>query len=353
MYRFENIQLMLDTDTAALLLHTPHCRYLTGLDYTDGGVLLTQDTAYLLTDSRYIEAAEELPHGMQCIACNGLFSTVNDLLHKHGATRLLTEQTLSLSAYQKLTDTLSVTVCADGSLDAALDAARLLKDESEIALLTRAQAITEAGFDHILPYIKAGVTERDIALELEFFMRKNGAHGVSFDLIVVSGENGSRPHGVPTDKHIQNGEFVTLDFGALYHGYHADMTRTVAVGYVTDKQKHIYDTVLAAQQAALSVLKAGITGKAADAAARDVITKAGFGAYFGHGTGHGVGVEIHEAPTLSPRAEEMPLPAGCVVTVEPGIYVPQQCGVRIEDMVLLTDDGIKNFTKAAKDLLIL
>lgn len=350
--RAENIQKILAPHQAALCLTVPACRYLTGFDYEDGGVLLTADTAYLLTDSRYIEAAKEAVPRMHCISCNGLMKTVDALLAEHNVQTLYVEQSISLAEFYRLKK-LAVEVVSDATLETVLTASRLVKDAEEITLLKQAQAITEKGFAHILPFVKAGVTEKQVALELEFFMRQNGADGVSFPFIVVSGANTSRPHGVPTDKPIANGDFVTMDFGALYRGYHADMTRTVAVGEITDVQKNVYETVLQAQKAALNGIRAGISGKAADALARDVIQVAGYGGYFGHGTGHGVGVEIHEAPRLSPLAPDTPLRAGSVVTVEPGIYLEGQFGVRIEDMVLVTENGNENFTKADKNLIIL
>ncbi len=350
--RLRKIQTILQKGTAALCLSQPACRYLSGFDYTDGGVLLTADEAFLLTDSRYIEAAEETVKHMQCVSCTGLIKTVGALLEERGIQQLYLEHAITLGELAAL-QALPVTLVTDDTLQNALHAARLVKDTAEIALLHKAQAITEQGFDHILPFLREGVTEREAALELEFFMRKHGADGVSFDFIVVSGANSSRPHGVPTDKPLQKGDFVTMDFGALYRGYHADMTRTVAIGAVSDEQRFVYETVLKAQKATLSIIRAGISGKAADAAAREVINATGFGEYFGHGTGHGVGVEIHEAPRLSPSAPEALLKAGSVVTVEPGIYLPGKYGVRIEDMVLLTENGCENFTKAPKELIIL
>ncbi len=350
--RTVSIQKMLAPHEAALCLTIPACRYLTGFDYEDGGVLLTADTAYLLTDSRYIEAAKAEVQGMQCVSCKGLLKTVETLLADKNIQKLYIEQSVSLAQFHLL-QKLAVELVADDTLETALAKARLVKDAEEIALLKHAQAITEKGFEHILPFIKAGVTEKQVALELEFFMRKNGADGVSFPFIAVSGANTSRPHGVPTDKPIENGDFVTMDFGALYRGYHADMTRTVAVGKVTDQQRHVYETVLRAQKAALIGIRAGISGRAADAFARDIIAAAGYGDNFGHGTGHGVGVEIHEAPRLSPLAPDTPLLAGSVVTVEPGIYLEGQFGVRIEDMVLVTENGCENLTKANKELIIL
>ena len=351
--RFQNIQRVLEDGEAALFFSAAACRYLTDFSYTAGGVLVLPDTAYLLTDSRYIEAAAETVTGLQCVCCDGLYRTVETLLGQHGIRRLLVERETSLAVLDALREKLSVEPVADGRVDRALAESRLVKSADERERLIEAQRLTEMGFSHILSFLKAGVTEREAALELEFFIRRAGADGVSFDFIVVSGKNTSKPHGVPTDKPLENGDFVTMDFGALYRGYHADMTRTVAIGGVSAEQRRVYDTVLQAQQAALDVLHAGISGREGDAAARDVIAAAGYGAYFGHGTGHGVGVEIHEAPSLSPRAAEQPLPIGCVVTVEPGIYLPGRFGVRIEDMVMLTADGCENLTKAPKELIIL
>ena len=203
-----------------------------------------------------------------------------------------------------------------------------------------------------MKFIKVGVTEKEIALELDFYMLSHGAEAVSFETIAVSGKNSSMPHGVPTDKKIENGDFITMDFGAVYNGYHSDMTRTVIVGEPTEKQKEVYETVLKAQTEALAVLKAGVSGVDADKAARDIIDAKGYKENFGHGTGHGVGIEIHESPNLSPYSKAI-LETGNIVTVEPGIYIPDEFGVRIEDMALITEDGYINLTSCEKELIIL
>jgi len=218
--------------------------------------------------------------------------------------------------------------------------------------MRRAQALTDDGFAYILPRLTVGRTEKDVALDLEMYMRTQGADAVAFDFIVASGENGALPHAVPSDRKLQTGDFVTLDFGAVVDGYRSDMTRTVALGRVTDEQKLIYDTVLKAQLACLNGLKAGMTGEEGDALARDVICRASYGDAFGHSTGHGVGIDIHELPRLSPRIDTV-LRAGEVVTVEPGIYIEGRFGVRIEDMVWLKEDGIVNLTASPKTLTIL
>lgn len=350
--RIQKIQSELTPTQAVLFFSDAATRYLTGFHFTDGCVLITQKEGYLLTDSRYIEAAEKMVSHLKCVACRSLYSSVEKVAKKQGVTELLMENTVSLAEFERWIR-LPFTVTPGNAISRFVQDMRAVKQPEEIKSLKRAQEITEQGFLHILPFLKQGVTEKEAALELEFFMRRAGAEDVSFDLIVVSGENTSLPHGVPSDKPIRSGDLVTMDFGALYNGYHADMTRTVAVGNIGDREKIVYDTVLAAQQATLQMIRAGVACKQADAAARDVITEAGFGDYFGHATGHGVGMEIHEAPRLSSAADNDVLVAGNVVTVEPGIYLPGQFGVRIEDMVLVTEQGIENLTKAEKQLIIL
>lgn len=218
--------------------------------------------------------------------------------------------------------------------------------------MEQAQRIAEKALEEILNEIRPGVTEKEIAARLQYLMLHFGAEDMSFDPIVVSGPNGSLPHGVPSDKTIQRGEFVTMDFGCVYHGYCSDMTRTVAVGSADEEMRRVYETVLSAQKAGIAAARAGVTGKAVDGAARSVIAAAGYGDYFGHSFGHGVGVEIHEAPNATP-GNEKPLPAGAVISAEPGIYLPGRLGVRIEDVIALTEEGCVNLTRAPKALLIL
>ena len=229
---------------------------------------------------------------------------------------------------------------------------RSVKDGEELDAMVAAQRIAERALDQILGEIRPGVTEKEIAARLQYLMLHYGAENMSFDPIVVSGPNGSLPHGVPGERVIQNGEFVTMDFGCIYHGYCSDMTRTVAVGFATEEMQRVYHTVLSSQEAGIRAARAGVTGREVDGAARAVITAAGYGDYFGHSFGHGVGVEIHEAPNASPMNEK-PLPAGAVISAEPGIYLPGKLGVRIEDVILLTEEGCKDLTKAPKELIIL
>jgi len=217
--------------------------------------------------------------------------------------------------------------------------------------MRKAQEITDEAFSYILTFIKPGMTERRVAAELVYQMMLRGADQVSFDPIVVAGHRSSMPHGVPTENVIQEGDFVTMDFGCLYRGYCSDMTRTIAVGHATEEMRKVYDVVLLAQLAGLAASKAGVLGKDVDKAARDVIEAAGYGDYFGHGYGHSLGLEIHEAPYASPKGNA-PMPEGCVCSAEPGIYLPGKFGVRIEDTAIFRADGVEILTKSPKELII-
>ena len=344
-----------DERTALILLDPSTRRWLTGFPASDGCVFVTKTDALFLTDSRYIEAAEHAILNMPCKEADRLSESVKVLAEKHGIeTILVPGEHLTCSEFVRWEQTVApATLTADAALDREITQLRSVKTPEEIRGLKEAQALTDDGFRYILERIEPGRTEREVALDLEFYIRRQGAEGVSFEFIVVSGENTSLPHGVPGDRVIQRGDFVTLDFGALWQGLHADMTRTVAVGEVSDEQRQVYDIVRQAQKASLDMLKPGVTCVQADAAAREVIAAAGYGAYFGHGTGPGVGFDIHESPTLSPRAGDKCLQIGQVVTVEPGIYLPGKFGVRIEDMAHLIEGGIENLTKSEKSLITL
>lgn len=339
----------------ALITATPDQRLLTHFPVDDAHVLVAADGAVLVTDSRYIEAAQRDVRSMEILCPKKFNEEVAAWLARHEVSRLHVQAGhVSLSSFGWWKTVLpQVELVGDGALDGWLAALRTVKTPEQIEAIRRAQALTDEGFAYILERIEAGRTEREVALDLEFAMRRAGAEGMAFDCIVVAGENGSLPHGVPGDRVIRRGDLITMDFGAKLDGWHSDMTRTVAVGEVADWQREIYDTVLKAQEACLRGLKAGVTCAAGDALARDVIKAAGYGAYFGHGTGHGVGLQIHEAPSLSPRGGDRPLQVGEIVTVEPGIYLPGKGGVRIEDMVVITENGIDNLTKSPKNLIIL
>lgn len=344
-----------DGDTAALVTTLPNRRFLTGFCSSAGAVLVTQKESVFLTDFRYIEAAQQRITAMPSRRYTRLTDTLTELCASWSIRRVLVEaKGLSVAEYTQLQrDLPDVELCGDGALDRLLRELRLCKAPEALRSIREAQRLTDDGFAHILNYVRPGRTEREIALELEFFLRRQGAQGVAFDFIVVSGVNSSLPHGVPTDKPVAPGDFVTMDFGAVVDGWHSDMTRTVAVGHADENQRRVYEVVLEAQLCCLRALRAGLSCVAGDAAARDVIAAAGYGDCFGHGTGHGVGLEIHEQPRLSPSAAGQILEPGQVVTVEPGIYLPGKFGVRIEDMVVVTETGCENLTHSPKSLLVL
>lgn len=229
---------------------------------------------------------------------------------------------------------------------------KIIKTEQEIASISKAVEIGDACFEHILDFIKVGISEKTVANEIERFLFAHGATGLAFDTICVSGERTAFPHGVPTDKCIEHGDFITMDFGAIVDGYCGDMTRTVAMGFVTPEQLEVYEVVLKAQMAACEAIKPGVKCFDVDKVARDIIVEAGYGEFFIHGLGHGVGTLVHEAPTLNTKSDEI-LAENMVVTIEPGIYIPKKFGVRIEDLAIVTSFGIMNKVKSKKELIIL
>ena len=339
---------------AALVVSEENRRYFTGFPSSAGVLLVSRGGSVFLTDSRYIEAARRAVSGCEVEELTNLSAQLPALLRANGIKRLMLEAdrvTLSQAArYQAMLPDVELDT-GDG-LDRLIDSLRMVKSAGEKEQIIRAQRIAEQAFAHILTVIRPGVTEREIALELDHFMLSHGAQALSFETIAVGGVNSSMPHGVPSEYRVQSGDFVTMDYGAVAGGYHSDMTRTVAVGEVSEEQKNVYDIVLRAQRAALELLRPGVACVEADRAARELITREGYGDDYRHGTGHGVGIEIHEQPVLSPVSKQTLAP-GHVVTVEPGIYLPGRFGVRIEDMAFLTQDGCKNLTNAPKDLIVL
>ena len=347
------LQEKLSAGQGALIRFPENRRYFTNFISSAGYLLVTQAQALFLTDSRYIEAAQAaIPAGIRAQETRGALEA--ETLHALGIETLSIEAShttiASLHGLEKLCQ--GIEIDSGDFLDNAIGALRAVKSPEEIEQIVRAQRIAERALEKTLSVIRPGVTEREIALSLDFNMLSMGAQAVSFETIAVSGENSSKPHGVPGDRQVRTGDFITMDFGAVVDGYHSDMTRTVAVGSVTAEQEKVYQTVLDAQEAMLSGLRAGITCAQADALARDVIERAGYGDYFRHSAGHGVGLEIHEPPYEGPNSQEI-LSPGHVVTAEPGIYLPGKFGVRIEDMAVITDTGIENLTQAPKELLVL
>ncbi len=338
----------------ALIVSPENRRYLTGFPASDGYLLVSAERAMLIADSRYIEAAQNEAQGCETVLMTQDRTQVRELFAEMGVTSVAVEASrMTLSEYANFAKAIDpIRLLGEASFDKILADLRSVKTDDEIARIRAAQTIAEQAFDHICGFIAPGKTEREVALELEYYMLAHGAQALSFETIVVSGAKGSMPHGVPDDKVIERGDFVTMDYGAVVGGYHSDMTRTVAVESVNSEQKTVYDTVLRAQNAVLEALRPGLPCSAADKIARDIIADAGYGAYFGHGLGHGVGMEIHEFPNLSPRANGA-LAVGNVVTDEPGIYLPGRFGVRIEDMVRITPHGCENLTQCPKTLIIL
>ena len=340
----------------ALIVSPENRRYFTGFESSDGYLLVSKEKAFFITDSRYIEAAKKEVKNCSVRLQSKSIRQLDNLFKKMGVKKIGVEASrLPVSELDTFKEKLGdFEFVADSTLDDFISALRCRKLPAEVECIRQAQIIAEKALEHTLGFIKEGMTEKDIQLELDFFMLKNGAEALSFDTIAVAGKNTSMPHGVASGYKVQKGDFITMDFGAVVNGYHSDMTRTVALGFATDEMKKVYNTVLKAQKAGISTMKAGVKCFDADKAARDVIKEAGYEKYFGHGLGHGVGIEIHEFPTLSYKSKKRnKLRVGNIVTSEPGIYIPDKFGVRIEDMILITDDGNINLTTAPKELIIL
>lgn len=337
----------------ALFITNPYNRrYMTGFTGSAGFVLVTHDKAMLYTDFRYRTQAPQQAKYYEVVE-HGAFitDTLKQTLQELGIHRLGMEQNdVSFGAYQAYAKALEgIQLIPTNNL---VEAIRMQKDEAEIQLLQEAADLADLTFKHILGFLKPGISELDVALEMEFFMRKNGATSSSFDTIIASGERSALPHGVASPRKLAMNEFVKLDFGAYYKGYCSDMTRTVVLGKPSEQHKRIYEIVLEAQLHALENIRPGMTGVEADALARDVIKKYGYGDQFGHGTGHGLGMEIHENPRLNQQDRTI-LKPGMVVTVEPGIYLPNFGGVRIEDDIVITETGIKILTQSSKQFITL
>ena len=338
---------------ALLIFDEKNQRFAAGFPFTDGAVVVGREKAWLLTDSRYIEAAEKAAG--DCAAVQ-LFDRERPLMARIGAALTeakaerigAEEESLSHARWANLEKRLGIRLRPAQSI---LRTLRASKTEEEIQSMIRAQRISEKALEEVLPIIRPGMTEREVMAELVYHMLKNGSEGNSFDPIVVTGKKTSMPHGVPGDEVIREGDFITMDFGSLKDGYCSDMTRTVAVGYATEEMRNVYDIVLRAQLAGIAAARAGIPGKEIDAAARRVITEAGYGPYFGHGFGHSLGLDIHEPPVAGPTGEAL-MAENDLCSAEPGIYLPGRFGVRIEDVMILRADGAEVITKAPKTELI-
>ncbi len=356
MSRFDKIAAKLkDYNIDAMLVTSePNRLYATGFHSTAGAAVITADGSYFFTDSRYIEAASKRITGGQVMENNRQHPTtalVAEVLAKHGVKRVgYEEDYMTVGEFngwsKKLADYELVPATA------LMMELRSVKDQAEIDCLIAAQRIAEKALLETFDFIKAGRTEQEISAYLQYRMLCGGAEKMSFEPIVVSGANSSMPHGVPSAKPVEPGDFITMDFGCCYGGYCSDMTRTVALGHVTEEMDKVYHTVLQAQLAGIATAKAGVTGAAVHEAAAKVIGDAGYGPYFGHGFGHGVGVEIHEQPSAAP-SNDKPLPVGAVISAEPGIYIPGKFGVRIEDVVVVRENDCMDLMRAPKQLIIL
>lgn len=328
-------------------------QYLTGFTGTFGWVLVTQQNVYLLTDFRYIEQAQQQAKGCKLVQFKQYAPvvTLRMLMEDLEVVTLgIESDRCTVEEYDLLAN--QVRRKAITPLKGFIEEVRRIKDEEEIALIAQAEKISDMAFQHVLTLIQPGMTEQEIAMELEFQMRRDGASGISFDTIVASGKRSSMPHGVASGKKVEIGDFITMDFGCIYQGYCSDITRTIALGKVDEKQETVYNLVRKAQEDALQAIKAGVTGKEIHAVAQNVFQDAGYGPFFGHGLGHSVGLEIHEEPRFSPR-EEGVIHENTVITVEPGLYLPNWGGVRIEDLVVVKKDGCINLTHSPKELIIL
>ncbi|MBA9027396.1 M24 family metallopeptidase [Peribacillus huizhouensis] len=334
-----------------LITSTYNLRYMTNFTGTAGLALISGDEAKFITDFRYVEQAGNQALGYEIVQHKGtIMEEVATQAKKMGIKQLGFEQDhmtfATFKAYETLVSAELVPVSG------MIENLRLIKTSSEINILKDAAAIADAAFTHIVEFIRPGISELDVSNELEFFMRKQGATSSSFDIIVASGKRSALPHGVATNKIIDSGDFVTLDYGAYFNGYVSDITRTLAVGEPDAQLKKIYDIVLEAQLRGMAGIKPGMSGKEADALTRNFIAEKGYGEYFGHSTGHGIGLEVHEGPALSLKSETI-LEPGMVVTCEPGIYVPGLGGVRIEDDTIITVEGNEALTHSTKELIIL
>ena len=339
---------------ALLITNEKNQYYSCGFPFTDGYVLITRESAWLITDSRYIEAAEQAVDAAVHVVLYDRSHTGEDhirkILKSEKADRLFAEdQHLSYAQFNRLSQSLETALQPSGNL---LSELRASKDEYELRSMIDAQRISEAALEETLPVIRPGMTEREVAAELVYRMLKYGSEGNSFDPIVVTGKNTSKPHGVPGDTVIMPGDFLTMDFGCMKNGYCSDMTRTVAVCSSSDEMRNLYSIVLRAQLAGISAARAGIPGCEIDSVSRTVIQDAGFGPYFGHGFGHSLGLDIHESPSLNPR-EKRCMPENSVCSAEPGIYLPGRYGVRIEDVMILRSTGSEVITRAPKEELFI
>ncbi len=341
-------------DSAVLITSDVNRLYYSGFKSSAGSMFITKDTATLLVDFRYYESAlKNTCDDIDVVCYKKVIDSINALIKKHNIKSVIIEDAdVTVSDLRFYREGVIADIITDFDLSDKILDFRIVKSHNEIEKIKKAQLIAQKSYLELLNYVNVGVTEKNLAVELEYLMKKNGAECSAFDIISISGKNTSLPHGVPSDKKLCDGDFVTFDFGAVVDGYHSDMTRTVALRSVTDEMYKVYDIVLKAHIKAANKIAAGNSCSDVDNAARNFIAENGYGEYFGHTTGHGVGLEIHEKPTVYKTNKTM-LKTNSIITVEPGIYLLDKFGVRIEDMYLVTDNGFEDLASIDKELLIL
>lgn len=354
MKNMEKFLSLLGEEVDGLLLTSRFSRhYCTEFDIAEGVAIVTKAGCRYFTDSRYIESAQNGIQGfavMEMNRSNNYIKLLNDAITDFGVTKLgFEENYLTVAEFTYYEKNLNAALVP---FTKQINGFRGVKEEWELDLMRKAQAITDEAFSEVITRIKAGMTELELQAELIYCLYKNGGQGLAFDPVVVSGPNTSMPHGVAGERVIREGDFITMDFGASYQGYCSDMTRTVALGYATEEMKQVYNTVLEAQKAGIAASRAGVPGKDIDGAARKVIADAGYGPYFGHGYGHSLGLEVHESPSPN-GANDQGMPVNSVASAEPGIYLPGKFGVRIEDVTVYKEDGVENITHSPKNLIII
>ena len=339
---------------AALITSDTNRRYYTQFPSSAGTVVVTRDKSYLIIDSRYFEAATENAVDCEVVLQDKLFEQISDILEKHNAKNIgIESDTLSLSSFEEMKSKLpDFNILGDRTLSSFIWEQRAIKSEEEKRNVQKSQDITDKTFEYALSIIEVGKTEKDIALDMEFYSRRNGSEEAAFSFIVAAGSNTSRPHAVPSDNKVKKGDFVLMDFGSTYGGYRSDMTRTVAVGEPSEKQKEVYNTVLQTQLKAMEAIKPGVPFNDIHNIALNFIDSTSYKGLFSHGLGHSLGLDIHEPPNFNSITTQN-TKAGNLLSVEPGIYIPGEFGVRIEDIIYITENGYYNFTNSPKELIIL
>ena len=335
--------------TAVLVTNRTNVRYFSGFAGTAGVLVVGAGERKIFVDSRYVEQAKKMAPAFEIVLSRGnpLEAAADFLQLQSWQSIGFEEESLSVAEHRRL----QTKVAADRWRPVQLEPLRMIKTAAELDKIAAAAAIADGALAKLLPLIRPGASEKELAAALEYEMRKLGSEKPSFETILASGPRSALPHGTASDRRLERGDFIVIDFGATHEGYRSDITRTVCVGQASDRQREVYATVLAAQLAGLAAVRPGVLCRDVDKAGRQVIEAAGLGAQFGHGLGHGVGLDIHESPRLSPMAGEAVLAAGMVVTVEPGVYLPDWGGVRIEDLVAVTETGCRILSQTPKALL--